>query len=314
MSIKVENLTKRYGGNLAVNNISFEIKSGEIVGFLGPNGAGKSTTMKMITTYLAPTSGTIYVDGMNILEKSLEVRKRLGYLPENNPLYYDMNVIDYLKFTAELHSIPKESITKAIDSMLEVCGLNEVRHMDIQELSKGYKQRVGLAQALIHDPDVLLLDEPTSGLDPNQIIEIRKLIKNLGKKKTVLLSTHILQEVQAVCDRIIIINNGSLVADATPEELQKQTNQQFGLTVIIRTPAHKSFTDLRNEFSGIKNVTKINVENNAADNTVILKLTSNTEAGFREEVFQKIVSSGLEMLEMRQYEETLEDIFRKLTN
>lgn len=314
MSIKVENLTKFYGSNLAVDNISFDIKSGEIVGFLGPNGAGKSTTLKMITTYLAPTSGKIFVDGMNILDKSMEVRKRMGYLPESNPLYYDMNVIDYLQYTAELQSIPSASIPKALDRMLDVCGLENVKHMDIQELSKGYKQRVGLAQAMIHDPDVLLLDEPTSGLDPNQIIEIRKLIKELGKKKTVMLSTHILQEVQAVCDRIIIINNGAIAANATPDELQRQTNTQFRLMVVVKSPAGKTTNDISNELSKIKNVTKVNVENNPSQNTWTINITSSSEKGFREDVFQKIVGMGLEMLEMKQSEATLEDIFRKLTN
>jgi ABC-2 type transport system ATP-binding protein len=314
MSIKVENLTKFYGSHLAVDNISFDIKSGEIVGFLGPNGAGKSTTLKMITTYLAPTSGKIFVDGMNILDKSIEVRKRMGYLPESNPLYYDMNVIDYLQYTAELQSIPSASIPKALDRMLDVCGLENVKHMDIQELSKGYKQRVGLAQAMIHDPDVLLLDEPTSGLDPNQIIEIRKLIKELGKKKTVMLSTHILQEVQAVCDRIIIINNGAIAANATPDELQRQTNTQFKLTVVVKSPEGKTTNDVSNEMSKIKNVTKVNVENNPSQNTWTINITSSTDKGFREDVFQKIVGMGLEMLEMKQSEATLEDIFRKLTN
>ena len=314
MSIKVENLTKYYGNNLAVDNISFEIKSGEIVGFLGPNGAGKSTTLKMITTFLAPTKGTIYVNDINTLEDSIEVRKKIGYLPESNPLYYDMNVIDYLKYAGELQSIPKELLPKAIDKMLDVCGLDNVKHMDIGVLSKGYKQRVGLAPAMIHEPDVLLLDEPTSGLDPNQILEIRKLIKELGKKKTVMLSTHILQEVQALCDRIIIINKGSIVADATPENLQKQISQQFVLEVLIKSNGKNTIADIKNEFSKVKNVTKVNVVNNPADGTMNLEITSTKEEGFREEVFKKIVSMGLDMLEMKQSEATLEDIFRKLTN
>lgn len=314
MSIKVENLTKYYGNNLAVDNISFEIKSGEIVGFLGPNGAGKSTTLRMITTFLAPTKGTIYVNDINTLEDSIEVRKKIGYLPESNPLYYDMNVIDYLKYAGELQSIPKALLPKAIDKMLDVCGLDNVKQMDIGELSKGYKQRVGLAQAMIHEPDVLLLDEPTSGLDPNQILEIRKLIKELGKKKTVMLSTHILQEVQALCDRIIIINKGSIVANATPENLQKQISQQFVLEVLIKSNGKNTITDIKNEFSKVKNVTKVNVINNPADGTMNLEITSTQEQGFREEVFKKIVSMGLDMLEMKQSEATLEDIFRKLTN
>jgi ABC-2 type transport system ATP-binding protein len=254
------------------------------------------------------------VNDINTLEDSIEVRKKIGYLPESNPLYYDMNVIDYLKYAGELQSIPKALLPKAIDKMLDVCGLDNVKQMDIGELSKGYKQRVGLAQAMIHEPDVLLLDEPTSGLDPNQILEIRKLIKELGKKKTVMLSTHILQEVQALCDRIIIINKGSIVANATPENLQKQISQQFVLEVIIKSNGKNTIADIKNEFSKVKNVTKVNVINNPADGTMNLEITSTQEEGFREEVFKKIVSMGLDMLEMKQSEATLEDIFRKLTN
>ena len=222
MSIKIENLTKYYGDYPAVKDISFEVKTGEIVGFLGPNGAGKTTTLKLITSYLTANNGKIYVEDIDIEEDSLGVRKKIGYLPEQNPLYPDMNVIDYLRYAAELQSVDKSRINDSIKKMVKDCGLEDVKHKDIGELSKGFKQRVGLAQAMIHNPSVLLLDEPTSGLDPNQIIEIRKLIRNLGKQKTLMLSTHILQEVQAVCDRVIIINNGEIVADGTPDSLQKK--------------------------------------------------------------------------------------------
>lgn len=211
MSIQVKALTKIYGAQRAVNGITFSLKKGEIVGFLGPNGAGKSTTMKMITGYLPPTSGEASVLGFDIQKQPLEVRKRVGYLPEANPLYYDMYVREYLEFSAGIHKLSQAG--QAIEEMVRITGLSKEAHKKIGALSKGYKQRVGLAQAMLHNPDVLILDEPTSGLDPNQIVEIRELIATIGKEKTVLLSTHIMQEVQAMCKRVIIINNGSIVAD-----------------------------------------------------------------------------------------------------
>jgi ABC-2 type transport system ATP-binding protein len=213
MSITVRNLTKVYGAQKAVDSISFDVKTGEILGFLGPNGAGKSTTMKVITCFLPQTSGTVEVDGLSTIDRSLDVRKKIGYLPENNPLYHEMNVLEYLEYAAQLHGMKGSAINGRIKEMVHVCGLETVRHKDIGELSKGFRQRVGLAQAMIHEPDVLILDEPTSGLDPNQIVEIRNLIKQLGRAKTVILSTHILSEVQATCDRVLIINEGKIVAD-----------------------------------------------------------------------------------------------------
>src|SRR5436309_2153162 len=218
MSIRVSNLTKYYGNSLAVDNISFEVNKGEILGFLGPNGAGKTTTMKIVTTYMPPTSGEVKIDGLDIEESSLEVRRKIGYLPELNPLYLDMNVIEYLDYVAALDGIPEDKIKKKRNEMISVCGLESVKNKDIGELSKGFKQRVGLAQAMISDPEIIILDEPTSGLDPNQIIEIRNLIKKLGKQKTVILSTHILSEVQATCNRVIIVNKGKIAADGSPEE------------------------------------------------------------------------------------------------
>lgn len=211
MSISVNSLTKVYGSQKAVDNISFEIGKGEIVGFLGPNGAGKSTTMKMVTTYLPPSSGSAAVCGFDVQSQSMDVRKRVGYLPEANPLYYDMYVREYLEFSAGIHKL--KNVKEKVEEMIELTKLNKEAHKRIQALSKGYKQRVGLAQAMIHSPEVLILDEPTSGLDPNQIVEIRDLILKIGKEKTVLLSTHIMQEVEAMCSRVIIINNGVLVAD-----------------------------------------------------------------------------------------------------
>ncbi|MEZ5149214.1 MAG: ATP-binding cassette domain-containing protein, partial [Bacteroidales bacterium] len=219
MDIVVDNLTKLYGPQRAVDGISFRVKTGEILGFLGPNGAGKTTTMKAITTYLNPTEGTVSVGQFNIHDNPDEVKRSIGYLPENNPLYTEMGLIDYLRFVAELQGIEKSKVNDRIREMIQVCGLEDEKHKKIGELSKGYKQRVGLAQALIHDPQVLILDEPTSGLDPNQIVEIRELIKKIGREKTVILSSHILAEVEATCDRILIINKGKIVADGTAREL-----------------------------------------------------------------------------------------------
>jgi ABC-type multidrug transport system, ATPase component len=235
MSIVVSSLTKIYGTQKAVDNISFELKKGEIVGFLGPNGAGKSTTMKMITGYLPPTSGNISVCGYDVLDKPMEVRKRVGYLPEANPLYFDMYVREYLELSAGIHKL--DNVKNRIEEMITLTGLTKEAHKKIGMLSKGYKQRVGLAQAMLHNPDVLILDEPTSGLDPNQIVEIRDLILRIGKEKTVLLSTHIMQEVEAMCSRVIIIASGNVVADDSLGNLRKG-NQS--LEDVFRTLTTKS--------------------------------------------------------------------------
>lgn len=312
MSIKVENLSKYYGQQQAVKNISFEIKSGEVVGFLGPNGAGKSTTMKMITTYLTPNEGAINVEGIDTNEDALSVRKKIGYLPEQNPLYNDMNVIDYLNYAAELQSVPKDEIPEAVKKMVKVCGLEEVKHKDIGELSKGYKQRVGLAQAMIHNPDVLLLDEPTSGLDPNQIIEIRKLIKDLGKHKTLMLSTHILQEVQATCDRVIIINNGEIVADGTTDSLQRSFQGQLAIKLYLKKDPRFGKEKVVAALEEIKNVERVRVLGDT-DKMWMIDLTASKGIDVREEIFRKIVSMDMVLLELHQEETSLEDIFRKLT-
>ncbi len=231
MSVTVTNLTKKYQTQRAVDNISFEVKTGEVLGFLGPNGAGKTTTMKIITGFIAPSDGDARVNGISVLENPEEVKKLIGYLPESNPLYHDMPVMEYLQFVAELQNVPKDKIKSRIASMIKLCGINIEKHKKIGELSKGYRQRVGLAQALIHDPEILILDEPTTGLDPNQIVEIRKLIREIGREKTVILSTHILPEVEATCSRILIINNGKIVADGTSETLRKQAQGQEVLKV-----------------------------------------------------------------------------------
>ena len=242
MSIKVTALTKLYDTQRAVDNISFELKKGEIVGFLGPNGAGKSTTMKIITTYLPATSGTATVCGYDVQESPMEVRKRIGYLPEANPLYFEMYVREYLEFNAGIHKLGKDS-KRRIEEMISLTGLGKEAHKKIGALSKGYKQRVGLAQAMLHNPEVLILDEPTSGLDPNQIIEIRDLIKSIGSDKTVLLSTHIMQEVQAMCSRVIIINSGKIVADDSIEGLQQANTKQDVLVVAFEKEVDTKLLD-----------------------------------------------------------------------
>jgi len=311
MSIKVENLTKNYGTQAAVDNISFEINTGEIVGFLGPNGAGKSTTMKMITTYLTPTSGKILVNDLDTETESMGVRKKIGYLPEQNPLYLDMNVLDYLEYAADLESVPKDKINKAIKKMVDVCGLGDVQHKDIGELSKGYKQRVGLAQAMIHEPDVLILDEPTSGLDPNQIIEIRKLIKQLGKEKTLVLSTHILQEVEATCDRVLIINKGSIVADGSPDSLQDKFRGQVQISLILKKGNMDKELLLR-AISSIRNIEKARI---SKEDEISLHLLIAGKKGedVREDLFRQMVSMNHVILGLHQEETSLEDIFRQLT-
>ena len=310
MSIKENNLTKYYGDYLAVDDISFEAKKGEILGFLGPNGAGKSTTMKIITTYLPPTSGTVVVDGFDVEDKSLEVRKKLGYLPELNPLYYDMNPVDYLDFVAKLDGIPAADIKKRREEMIKVCGLDSVRHKDIGTLSKGFKQRVGLAQAMINNPDVLILDEPTSGLDPNQIIEIRNLIKKLGREKTVVLSTHILSEVTATCNRVIIINKGKIVADGTPEELQAKSKGQSVVTLEVKNNCDKSA--LSGALKEIRNVNKVEFVKDTGD-SFVFNIFGDKGADLREVISNKVMQQKATVLSMQTKQSSLEDIFRELT-
>ena len=244
MSITVRNLTKLYGEEKAIDDISFDVKTGEILGFLGPNGAGKTTTMKIITCYMPPSAGTVTVNGYDIAKNSLDVRRKIGYLPELNPLYLDMNVLEYLEYSAQLHKMEKPQIRQRMREMVEVCGLSGVRHKDIGELSKGYRQRVGLAQAMIHDPEVLIFDEPTSGLDPNQIVEIRNLIRKLGSAKTVILSTHILSEVQATCDRVIIVNEGKIAADGTPDQLQHEFRGSDIISLELKANVENGMTEI----------------------------------------------------------------------
>ncbi len=302
MSIIVKSLTRIYETQKAVDNISFEVKKGEITGFLGPNGAGKSTTMKMITGYLPPTSGSAIVCGYDVAAQPMEVRKRVGYLPEANPLYYEMYVREYLEFSAGIHKLGRGAAAR-IEEMIGRTGLGKEAHKKIGALSKGYKQRVGIAQAMLHDPEVLILDEPTSGLDPNQIVEIRDLIKDIGRDKTVLLSTHIMQEVQAMCKRVIIINNGNIVADDTIDKLQQSNSQRNVLIVAFETALNPLMLD------GLQHV---DAREDMGDHK--WKLVTTSPDLLRKEVMQWAVKNDINISSMQTQTESLEDVFRTLTN
>lgn len=307
MDIKIENLTKKYGYQKAVDKISFTVKTGEIVGFLGPNGAGKTTTMKIITNYLNCEEGEIFIGGKSIKTDAEEIKKHIGYLPESNPLYNDMPVIDYLEFCASLQGIEKKFIPGRVREMVKVCGLNTEKHKKIGELSKGYRQRVGLAQAMIHDPEILILDEPTTGLDPNQIVEIRRLIRELGKEKTVILSTHILSEVEATCDRILIINKGVIVADGTAESLRKQAKGNEVLSVRIEDG------DADVIYKTLKAVSTIDSVDFSDRSKNRFEVQSSAGSSSKREIFNVCVKNGWVLTEMTPSETKLEDIFRELT-
>jgi ABC-2 type transport system ATP-binding protein len=307
MDIKIENLSKRYGSQRAVDNISFEVKTGEILGFLGPNGAGKSTTMKMITGYLSVGDGSIFIGGKNLLESGDGIKRHIGYLQENNPLYLDMPVIEYLGFCAALQGMEKSMIEERIRKMVSVCGLNAEKHKKIGELSKGYRQRVGLAQALIHDPEILVLDEPTTGLDPNQIVEIRKLIREIGKEKTVILSTHILPEVEATCDRILIINKGRIVADGTSETLRKQATGVELLKVRIEDGAA---AEIQKAIQSLNNVEKVELMDVAMNR---FEVQSKPGLSSTRAVFKLCAEKHWVLTELIPLETRLEDVFRNLT-
>ena len=306
MSIVVENLTKKYGEQKAVNDISFEIKTGEVVGFLGPNGAGKSTTMKIITCFMAPSSGDVRLDNDSIHTDPEAIKKKIGYLPENNPIYLDMPVVEYLRFSAEIQGVAKPDIPSRIADMIDRCGLDREKHKNINELSKGYRQRVGLAQAMIHDPEILILDEPTTGLDPNQIVEIRKLIKDLGKDKTVILSSHILSEVEATCDRILIINRGRIVTDGTSDTLRSQSQGQELLKISIEASAEEVEKAVRS-LATVEKVSAIDGKDGW------FNVQSKPEASSRKEIFDLCVKNKWYLMEMTGLETRLEDVFQKLT-
>jgi ABC-2 type transport system ATP-binding protein len=306
MDIVIQNLTKKYGTQKAVDNISLKVATGEILGFLGPNGAGKTTTMKIITNYIAADEGEIFIGGQSLKEEPNEIKKHIGYLPENNPLYQDMPVMDYLTFCAGIQGVSKEKIPSRVADMIRVTGLNREKHKKIGELSKGYQQRVGLAQAMIHDPEILILDEPTTGLDPNQIAEIRKLIRELGKEKTVILSTHILPEVEATCDRIFIINKGKIVADGTPESLRKQAKGSDIVRVRIEDG------DANAVFQSLQQLSPVSVVE-FADRTMNKFNVHCSGPSAAREIFRMCVDKNWVLTEMTPLETKLEDIFRELT-
>ena len=301
MSVIVNQLTKVYGTQIAVNHISFTAEPGKIVGFLGPNGAGKSTTMKMITGFIPPSDGTASVCGFDINTQSMDVRKCLGYLPENNPLYLDMYVKEFLAFVAGLQQL--NNVESRIKEMIEQTGLEREQYKKISQLSKGYRQRVGLAQAMLHDPKVLILDEPTTGLDPNQLVEIRKLIKQLGKEKTVILSTHIMQEVEAVCDQVVIINKGLIVANDETKNLQAAVLQQVTYVVEFDQVIQKQ---------DLLKIEGVIAAQGLADKSWVLQ--TNTLVDVRKNIFDFAVKNNLVLLSIQKEEEKLEDIFRKLTS
>lgn len=300
MSVKVEGITKIYDEQRAVDEVSFHIQPGEVVGFLGPNGAGKSTTMKILTSFIPPTSGKASIYGHDVVEESMAVRKRTGYLPEHNPLYLDMYVYEFLGFVAGIHRLQNRKAR--IEEMVSLTGLRSESKKKIGQLSKGYRQRVGLAQAMIHDPDVLILDEPTAGLDPNQLSEIRGLIKELGEEKTIILSTHILQEVQAICDRVLIIHKGKLVADDSITQLQARMEGEAVVEVTFKNEMDKE------KLAQVEGVKKV-IENEDGS----FKLIADQGADVREHLFSMAVESGNPITDLSKSKRNLEDVFRQLT-
>ncbi len=303
MSVSVQHITKIYGSQKAVDDISFEINKGEIVGFLGPNGAGKSTTMKILTCFLPQTSGIATVCGHDVVTESLAVRRKVGYLPEHNPLYLDMYVKEYLLFMAELRGVDKKDRKSRVEKMIDVTGLIPESKKRIGQLSKGYRQRVGLAQSMLHEPEVLILDEPTSGLDPNQLVEIRSLIRQIGRDKTVIMSTHIMQEVEALCNRVMIINKGRIVADDQISVLQKQGSGSMVLVVEFRDPVH---SQLLQKLEGVNGVEMLQEKR--------FKLFCADSGRVKEAVFALAVQSNTIILSMTEEEQKLESIFRDLTH
>lgn len=291
-----------YGRQRAVDDISFAVEKGEIVGFLGPNGAGKSTTMKIATTYLPPTEGSVLVNGMNVEEEPLKIRKTIGYLPEHNPLYLDMYVHEYLRFIGSVYKLESDHLKKRVGEVVEMCGLEREQNKPIEALSKGYRQRVGLAQALIHNPDVLILDEPTSGLDPNQILEIRKLIKQISQNKTVIFSTHIMQEVQALCNRVIVINKGKIVADDQLSNLMK--GNANASILVVELQGEISMEELK-QLKGVMNVIKEGTH---------YKFFSEKGVDVRAELFRYATEKKISILSLKEEQNSLEEIFRSLTN
>ncbi|MDA3940956.1 MAG: ATP-binding cassette domain-containing protein [Spirochaetia bacterium] len=304
--ISINNLTKYFGETAAVSDICLEIPRGQIIGILGPNGAGKTTTLRMLTGYITPTSGSVVVNGIDASTNFIEVKRHIGYLPESSPIYTDMLVYDYLKFIANIRDIPNSDIFKKFLELSDLCGIREVMHKSVSTLSKGYKQRVGLALALMGDPDILILDEPTSGLDPNQIAEIRSIIKEIGKKKTIIFSTHILSEAEATCDRVVIMNKGQLVADGTAEILKADKS---GKKTTLITLEYTDPITVKTIFAKLKGISKIEM----AETTDTLKIKLSTSDDMRVDIYNLIKKQDWILLEMIQESESLEHIFKELT-
>lgn len=305
MDVVVENLTKSFGSQKAIDSVSFNVKKGEILGFLGPNGAGKTTTLKIMSCFLFPDYGNIHIGKYSIHKNTQKIKQAIGYLPEHNPLYEEMNVIDFLIFIARIHNIPRYKIITRVMDMIRMCGLENEKHKDIRELSKGYRQRVGLAQALIHDPEVLILDEPTTGLDPNQIIEIREMIKSIGQEKTVIMSSHILAEIEATCDRVLIINKGKIVANGTSSELRNKPNAEKLLRVKI---SGGNLSDIFDELSFISEITHIEKTDNQ-----YIEIQSKHESKIEQAIFGICQHNNWYIQELIPVETRLEDIFRQVT-
>jgi len=311
--IHVEQLVRKYGDTTAVDGISFDVARGEVVGFLGPNGAGKTTTLKILAGFLWPSSGAVTICEQDVMDRPLECRERIGYLPENNPIYDDMEVCEYLDWCAQLRGLDRERRREALRRVVERCGLGQVVGKNIGELSKGYRQRVGLGAAIVHDPPILLLDEPTSGLDPNQAVEVRGLISELRKEKTVLLSTHILSEVQASCDRVIIIHKGKIAAQGTPEELGAAGAHEHRIHLVLRSKNHGSQDAIQEKLSSLPGV--LSVESALKEGELALSIRVNPESGdLREKIFHLAAEKKWPMLELYRESRSLEDVFRSLTS
>ena len=306
--IEISGLTRYYGDLCALDHISLTIEKGKILGLLGPNGAGKTTAMRILTGYLAPTEGTVTVKGHSIDGGMLEIKKLIGYLPESAPVYQDMLVYDYLRYVADIREMPGESREGKIREIAAICGLESVMHRSIHELSKGFKQRVGLAHAMISDPEILILDEPTTGLDPNQIVEIRDIIRKIGREKTVILSTHILSEVEATCDRVVIINEGRIVADGSTEELKRTTEEDYSISLLLKGAPEGEAKEL---FTGVAGVAS--VDTSGEDGMTRLRLSCRTGDDLREQIYSRVKTKDWALLELTRESKSLESIFSELT-
>ncbi len=306
--IEVKNVTKKYGNKIAVDNINFEVKDGEVVGFLGPNGAGKSTTMNMITGFIEPTDGTIMINGNDISKKAKKAKKQIGYMPENVPLYHELTVKEFITYMAELKFVKRPERKAEVDKVIKEAGLENVKNRLIRNLSRGYKQRASLAGALVGNPDVIILDEPTVGLDPKQITEIRGLIKELGKKHTVILSTHILSEVSQICEKVVIINKGKIVAIDTPENLEQKTKEKNGISVTVEDPKE----NMKKLKSKIPEIEKIEIIKDNEDGTKQFVITSKTDIDLRKKLFEVLPKEEITIFELKKTETSLEDAFIKL--